>query len=293
MRWHGRARRRPRHHERSRISRSGPRLRARSVARVPRPRATAGRALKAGLPSAADAARPRPRPRVRSARRRRARRDRPLFHRREDRALPHHACSRTTGISFRRYDAVLLYRADAPQAIPARLSPRGRGSKAGSTTPRWCGSMPRRRSTRCPSRRSRREYLGGEKGARRRSFWSALFAPDFGRLLASTCTGVRLARRRDPGRRAARHDRGEAAPAGAARAPCHRPDPDRPFARAARVLDPADRNHRRVARAHRPVPVRAAAHHAQRSRRARPGAEGIGPIRHCAWPDASPDPAGT
>jgi osmoprotectant transport system permease protein len=151
---------------------------------------------------------------------------------------------------FPAYDAVLLYRADAPGRFPEAFAAwKGLEGKIDNAT--MVRLNARAEIDKLPFAQVAAEFLGASSTAKR-TFWSALFAPDFGRLLAEHLMLVfRLARRGDPGRGAARHARGAAALARATRAPRHRPGPDRPVARAARVPDPAHRDHRRVAGAHR------------------------------------------
>ncbi len=83
---------------------------------------------------------------------------------------------------FPRYDAVILHRIDAPARYP----------KAFAAWSRLAGKLDEATMIRLNARAEldhiefaavAREFLGGEKSAKARTLWSALFAPDFGRLL--------------------------------------------------------------------------------------------------------------
>ena len=89
---------------------------------------------------------------------------------------------------FPSYDAVLLYRSDAPQRFPEAFAAwkklENRIDNAAMVR-----LNARAEIDKVPFAQVAAEYLGGEKGGRR-SFWSALFAPDFGRLLGQHLTLV-------------------------------------------------------------------------------------------------------
>ena len=82
---------------------------------------------------------------------------------------------------FPRYDAVILHRADAPSIH----------AKAFAAWSRLAGQLDEATMIRLNGRAEldriefaavAREYLGGARTAKERTLWSALFAPDFGRL---------------------------------------------------------------------------------------------------------------
>jgi osmoprotectant transport system permease protein len=82
---------------------------------------------------------------------------------------------------FPRYDAVLLYRADAPRRFPAAfdLFKRLEATIDATTMIRL---NARAEIDKLPFAQVAAEYLGRSAG-RSRTLWSAIFAPDFGRLL--------------------------------------------------------------------------------------------------------------
>jgi len=83
---------------------------------------------------------------------------------------------------FPSYDAVLLYRADAPKRFPEAFAAWNRlENRIDNATMVRLNAQAE--IDKVPFAQVAAQYLGGEKGGRR-SFWSALFAPDFGRLLA-------------------------------------------------------------------------------------------------------------
>jgi osmoprotectant transport system permease protein len=83
---------------------------------------------------------------------------------------------------FPSYEAVLLHRADAPKRFPAAFDAfRKFENKIDAAT--MVRLNARAEIDKVPFAQVAAEYLGEAKGARR-SLWSALFAPDFGRLLA-------------------------------------------------------------------------------------------------------------
>jgi len=83
---------------------------------------------------------------------------------------------------FPSYDAVLLYRADAPKRFPEAFAAWNKlENRIDNATMVRLNAQAE--IDKVPFAQVAAEYLGGEKGGRR-SFWSALFAPDFGRLLA-------------------------------------------------------------------------------------------------------------
>ena len=83
---------------------------------------------------------------------------------------------------FPSYDAVLLYRADAPARFPDAFAAwkklEGKIDNAGMVR-----LNARAELDQIPFAQVAAGFLGSETGAGRRSLWSALFAPDFGRLL--------------------------------------------------------------------------------------------------------------
>jgi osmoprotectant transport system permease protein len=84
---------------------------------------------------------------------------------------------------FPPYDAVLLHRADAPQRFPeafARL--RKLEGRIDAATMRRLNA--RAEIDRLPFAAVAAEFLGGKETAAPRTLWSAVFAPDFPRLLA-------------------------------------------------------------------------------------------------------------
>jgi osmoprotectant transport system substrate-binding protein/osmoprotectant transport system permease protein len=83
---------------------------------------------------------------------------------------------------FPSYDAVLLHKADAPARFPEAFQTwkKFEGRLDGATMVKL---NARAEIDKVPFTRVAAEFLGDEKGKGRRSFWSALFAPDFGRLL--------------------------------------------------------------------------------------------------------------
>jgi osmoprotectant transport system permease protein len=82
---------------------------------------------------------------------------------------------------FPSYDAVLLHRADAPGRFPAAFAALSTlEGKLDNKT--MVGLNARAEIDKVPFAQVAAEYLGEARGVRR-SLWSALFAPDFGRLL--------------------------------------------------------------------------------------------------------------
>jgi osmoprotectant transport system permease protein len=83
---------------------------------------------------------------------------------------------------FPAYDAVLLYRADAPERFPEAFAAwkRLEGKIDNATMVRL---NARAEIDKLPFAQVAAEFLGSSSTAKR-TFWSALFAPDFGRLLA-------------------------------------------------------------------------------------------------------------
>jgi len=83
---------------------------------------------------------------------------------------------------FPSYDAVLLYRADAPARFPDAFAAwkklEGKIDNAGMVR-----LNARAELDKVPFAQVAAGFLGSETGTGRRSLWSALFAPDFGRLL--------------------------------------------------------------------------------------------------------------
>jgi len=89
---------------------------------------------------------------------------------------------------FPSYDAALLYRSDAPQRFPEAFAAwKKLENRIDNAT--MVRLNARAEIDKVPFAQVAAEYLGGEKGGRR-SFWSALFAPDFGRLLGQHLTLV-------------------------------------------------------------------------------------------------------
>jgi osmoprotectant transport system permease protein len=84
---------------------------------------------------------------------------------------------------FPSYDAVLLHRADGPARFPAAFEAfsKFQGKLDAVTMVRL---NARAEIDKVPFTQVAAEFLGDEKGKGRRSLWSALFAPDFGRLLS-------------------------------------------------------------------------------------------------------------
>jgi len=83
---------------------------------------------------------------------------------------------------FPAYDAVLLYRADAPKRFPEAFAAwRKLENRIDNAT--MVRLNARAEIDKVPFAQVAAEYLGDKKG-RQRSLWSALFAPDFGRLAA-------------------------------------------------------------------------------------------------------------
>ena len=81
---------------------------------------------------------------------------------------------------FPSYDAVLLHRIDAPARFPAAFDAFGR---IRLSNPAMIGLNARAEIDKVPFAQVAAEYLGQAAGGRR-TLWSAVFAPDFGRLLA-------------------------------------------------------------------------------------------------------------
>jgi osmoprotectant transport system permease protein len=83
---------------------------------------------------------------------------------------------------FPAYDAVLLYRADAPGRFPEAFAAwKGLEGKIDNAT--MVRLNARAEIDKVPFAEVAAEFLGASSTAKR-TFWSALFAPDFGRLLA-------------------------------------------------------------------------------------------------------------
>ena len=83
---------------------------------------------------------------------------------------------------FPAYDAVLLYRADAPGRFPEAFAAwKGLEGKIDNAT--MVRLNARAEIDKVPFAQVAAEFLGASSTAKR-TFWSALFAPDFGRLLA-------------------------------------------------------------------------------------------------------------
>jgi osmoprotectant transport system permease protein len=83
---------------------------------------------------------------------------------------------------FPSYDAVLLHKADAPARFPAAFQVFAKfENQINSAT--MVRLNARAEIDKVPFAQVAAEFLGDEKGQGRRSLWSALFAPDFGRLL--------------------------------------------------------------------------------------------------------------
>jgi osmoprotectant transport system permease protein len=84
---------------------------------------------------------------------------------------------------FPSYEAVLLYRAEVPKRFPDAFAAWKR--LAGKIdNPVMVRLNARAEIDKVPFTQVAAEFLGGGEGKGRRSLWSALFAPDFGRLLA-------------------------------------------------------------------------------------------------------------
>lgn len=84
---------------------------------------------------------------------------------------------------FPSYEAVLLYRAEVPKRFPDAFAAWKR--LAGKIdNPMMVRLNARAEIDKVPFTQVAAEFLGGGESKGRRSLWSALFAPDFGRLLA-------------------------------------------------------------------------------------------------------------
>jgi len=83
---------------------------------------------------------------------------------------------------FPSYEAVLLHGADAPRRFPDAFAA-WKMFEGKIDNPTMVRLNARAEIDKVPFAQVAAEYLGDKKGGRR-SFWSALFAPDFGRLLA-------------------------------------------------------------------------------------------------------------
>ena len=90
---------------------------------------------------------------------------------------------------FPSYEAVLLYRADVPDRFPDAFAAwkKLEGKISNPTMVRLNAGAE---IDKVPFAQVAAEFLGGETGKSRRSLWSAVFAPDFGRLLAQHLTLV-------------------------------------------------------------------------------------------------------
>jgi osmoprotectant transport system permease protein len=83
---------------------------------------------------------------------------------------------------FPAYDAVLLYRAEVPQRFPRQMeSLKALEKRIDAQT--MVRLNARAELDKVPFADVAREFLGAKPQARGSTFWSALFAPDFGRLL--------------------------------------------------------------------------------------------------------------
>jgi len=81
---------------------------------------------------------------------------------------------------FPPYEAVLLYRADAPQRFPAAF---GAFAKLRIDSEGMVGLNARAELDKVAFGDVAREFLGGKAQAKQGGLWAAVFAPDFGRLL--------------------------------------------------------------------------------------------------------------
>ncbi len=84
---------------------------------------------------------------------------------------------------FPAYAAVLLYRADAPRRFPAAFAAFAR-LRGTIDAPRMVALNARAELDHVPFATVAAEFLGHPTAPPRRGLWAALFAPDFGRLLA-------------------------------------------------------------------------------------------------------------
>jgi len=90
---------------------------------------------------------------------------------------------------FPSYEAVLLYRADVPDRFPDAFAA-WKKLEGKISNPAMVRLNARAEIDKVPFAQVAAEFLGGETGNSRRSLWSAVFAPDFGRLLAQHLTLV-------------------------------------------------------------------------------------------------------